>query len=127
MAGTSRAGPSRTDRLVSACEAVSARLEAKEAGAIDSDIFAELGEIPFWLVALAEAKNQIGDPIHRGLEWAPNRIAHGVLVAAPTTRHYGSELGRLVFGRAVPGAASGQKWLAGQQIALGPKDRRHLG
>jgi hypothetical protein len=115
--------PSRANRLAEACEAALARLATKEAQGIDPDVFAEVGEVLFWLCALAEANGRRRHPLLRGLEWARDRITHGVIVTAPVRWHYGSEPGKLVLGRAMLGTASGHIWLDRSHIAHGPNDR----
>jgi hypothetical protein len=116
-------GPGRTARLNDACQAAIERVSAKEDAGIDPDIFAEVGEALFWLVALAEA-NERRDPLLNGLTWARNRITHGVIVAAPVNWHCGSELGRLVLGKAILGTTSGHEWLDRASVPLGQNERR---
>jgi hypothetical protein len=123
MTGGPPTQPKRNDRLIAACEAAVDRLESREAVGVDPDIFAELGEVLFWLGALAEAKGQQGDRLLLGLRWARNRITHGVLVTAPTSWHYGAEPGRLVLGRAVLGTSSGHEFLPRDRVVLGPNDK----
>jgi hypothetical protein len=117
-------GPGRTVRLSDACQAAIERMSAKEDSGIDPDTFAEVGEVLFWLVALAEANGR-RDPLLNGLRWARNRITHGVIVAAPVDWHYGSELGRLVLGKAILGTSSGHEWLDRASVPLGPNERRN--
>ncbi len=122
LVGDSEHTLSGTDRLERACEAALGRLAAKEQGGIDPDIFNELGEALFWLRALAEANRRSG-PVLNGLRWARNRVAHGILVTAPTSWTHGSELGRLVLGRSVLGSVSGSRWLARSEIIVGTRQR----
>jgi hypothetical protein len=109
---------SGTDRLERACEAALGRLVVKEREGTDPDIFNELGEALFWLRALAEA-NRRSDPVLDGLRWARNRVAHGLLLTAPTAWTYGSELGRMVLGQSMLGTTSGSRWLARSEITAG--------
>ncbi len=114
----------RAARLSSGCEAAIGRVAAKERVGIDPDTFAELGESLFWLSALAEANGRGRQPLLLGLQWARNRITHGVVVAAPVEWQYGAELGKLVLGKGRLGTTSGHEWLPRSSVALGPNDRR---
>jgi hypothetical protein len=115
----------RTARLEVACDAAMNRLRVKvDALTGDRDPFAQLGEVLFWLFALTE-ENSRSDPLLVGLRWARNRIAHGVVVAAPIEpRIYGSEPGLAIPGVSMPGSASRPaRWLPRSAIQLGPRDR----
>lgn len=105
-------------RLATACSAAIERYAAKEREGINPDIFAELGESLFWLIALAEASGRHKIELFRGLRWARNRIAHGVLVTAPVEWQYGAELGRAVLGPIVLGTTSGNEWLPREDISV---------
>jgi hypothetical protein len=74
---------SRSARLLRACDDAIDRLGAKERAGTDPDTFAELGEALFWLFALAEANGRDSQGLLLGIKWARNRIAHGVVMAAP--------------------------------------------
>ena len=112
----------RADRLALACEAALERLAAKEAGGVDPDVFAEVGEALFWLIALADETGKRQVPLLNGLRWPRNRTAHGAIVTAPAEWHYGSEPGRLILGRAVLGTISGHVWLERGKVPRGPND-----
>jgi hypothetical protein len=109
-------GRSGTSRLVDACEASLARLVEKESAGIDPDVFAEVGEVLFWLYALAEENRKNRWPLFEGLRWARDRMAHGVMLAKPAEWHYGTELGRWVLGRGQLGTTSGHEWLQSSGI-----------
>jgi hypothetical protein len=107
------------DRLRQACLAAIERCAAKENEGIDPDTFAELGESLFWLIALAQATGKHKKTeLLRGVGWARNRIAHGVLLTAPVEWHYGTDLPRLVLGRGVLGTRSGHKWMPRDAIVI---------
>jgi hypothetical protein len=114
---------SRSARLLRACDDAIDRLGAKERAGTDPDTFAELGEALFWLFALAEANGRDSQGLLLGIKWARNRIAHGVVMAAPVRWRYGAEPGRLVLGMGMLGTASGLEWLPRSSVTLGPKDR----
>lgn len=103
-------------RLVVATDIAILRYRTKERRAIAPDVFAELGEALFWRCALAEVVGANREPVVLGLRWARNRVAHGIVLTAPTAWKYGAEPGRLVLGRAVPGATSGHAWLAREAV-----------
>jgi hypothetical protein len=111
----------REDRLVAAAEAALNRLKQRQRDDAEPDIFAELGETLFWIAALAELKGQQKTRLILGLQWARNRITHGVLVAAPATRIRGGELpAPLPF---VPGVRTHYTWLQRSAVTLGPDDQ----
>jgi len=115
----------RTDRVEAACDGALARLVAKESQGVNPDVFTEVGEVLFWLYALASARHRHKDAVFKGLGWARDRIAHGMLVwEAPVQWRYGSELGRWVIGRGQLGVRSAHMWLASDKIPLGPNDRK---
>lgn len=112
----------RVARLADACEAAIERVAAKTAARLD--VFAELGEALFWLTALTEENGRSGVPLLSGLKWARNRVAHGVIVAAPVRR-----AGLLVGpggDHVGPGGGtvgpSGHLWLKARDVPLGPKE-----
>jgi hypothetical protein len=111
------------DRLRQACLAAIERCDAKESEGIDPDTFAELGESLFWLCALAEATGRHKTELLRGLRWARNRIAHGVILTA-VGWHYGTELDRWVLGRGELGTTSGHEWLTRDAIVTSRTQRR---
>ena len=113
-------GDEGVERLHSACLAAVERCAVKERDGIDPDTFAELGEALFWLIALAEARGRHKKTaLLRGLGWARDRIAHGVLVTGPQEWHYGTELGKWVMGKGALGTRSGYRWLPSD--AVNPK------
>jgi hypothetical protein len=112
------------ERLRLACLAAIERCEAKEREGINPDTFAELGESLFWLLALAEASGRHKTELLRGLGWARDRIAHGVLLTAPVSWHYGTELGKWVLGRGALGTSSGHEWRASDAVLLSRTQRR---
>lgn len=110
----------RAARLVTAAENALARLRAAAPG----DVFAELGESLFWIVALAQARRMQGDPLILGLKWARNRIAHGVLVAAPVQYKHGAQLGYIRLGYTRLGTGPSFTWVPRHLISLGPEEWR---
>jgi hypothetical protein len=100
------------------------RCEAKEDEGIDPDTFAELGESLFWLVALAEARGRHKTELLQGLGWARDRMAHGVMLTAPVSWHYGTELGKWVLGRGAFGTSSGHEWRPRNSISTSRTQKR---
>jgi hypothetical protein len=78
----------------------------------DPNVFQELGEALFWMCAYAEAGRGYRTDRLIGLNWARNRVAHGLIVTTPVNWMWGTELGRWQLGKGVLGATSGHKWLA---------------
>lgn len=104
------------ERLRLACLAAIERCAAKEREDVNPDIFADLGESLFWLLALAEANGRQKRELLRALGWARNRIAHGVLPVAPVAWRYGTELGKWVLDRGMLGVSSAHEWLLRDKI-----------
>jgi len=110
-------GDEGVERLHSACLAAVERCAVKELDGIAPDTFAELGEALFWLIALAEARGRHKKTaLLRGLGWARDRIAHGVLLTAPQEWHYGTELGKWVLGKGKLGTRSEYRWLSPNEV-----------
>jgi hypothetical protein len=70
-----------------------------------------------WLLAFAEAKDRHKTEFLRGLRWARNRIAHGVLTSAPASWRFGAELDRLLLDKSALGTRSGHEWLSREVIS----------
>src|ERR1019366_8570135 len=65
-------------RLIEACEAALTRLEAK-AGP-NYNIFAETGEVLFWLYAISSFEDDENPTIAPGFRWARDNYGHGILL-----------------------------------------------
>jgi hypothetical protein len=113
------------ERLRLACLAAIKRCAAKEGESLDPDVFAELGESLFWLLALGEATGRDRKTeLLQGLGWARDRIAHGVLLTAPVRWHHGTDIGRWILGQGVLGTTSGHEWLTRDAIETSRTQRR---
>lgn len=117
----------RASRLAEACERAIDRVEARTAAR--EDVFDELGEALFWLVALTRTNHRSDSPLLSGLTWARNRIAHGVIVAALAGRGGmmvgpGGDLVGPGGGTVGPSAYS---WLPVGAIPLSPTERAGAG
>lgn len=84
-------------RLVEACSAALERLEAKSGP--EHNIFAETGEVLFWLYAISNfgVKHPTISP---GLRWARDQHAHGLLLTEIHYTDHGAMLGRMQLGAA---------------------------
>jgi hypothetical protein len=104
------------DRLVNACETALVRLERKAQSSRlkPQSIFAETGEVLFWLAALGDTARR--SKMNPGLYWARNQYAHGNLLSEVIEFQHGSEL-PLVLGKAVLGARSQHLWMASAEIS----------
>lgn len=107
-------------RLVDACEAALQRLEAKS-GPLHN-IFADTGEVLFWLHALGDE----GDGRNRlspGLQWARHQYAHGNLLTDVVEYDHGATLGHFVIGRTKLDAPPRHIWTARPNIGINAKAR----
>jgi hypothetical protein len=90
------------DLSIAACRAALARLEAKT-GTDPRDIFAEVGEVLFWLYALGDVGNRCND-MHAGLRWARFMHGHGCLLTHSVYYDHGAALGHFVLAQTALGA-----------------------
>lgn len=95
-------------RLIEACEASFARLEAK-AGPIHN-IFAETGEVLFWLYAISNYGVDEPETLSDGVRWARDNYGHGNLLREIHYTDYGAILGHLVLGVTRLGAPPVDRW-----------------
>jgi hypothetical protein len=112
--------PFRT-RLVEACNAALERLEAKSGP--EHNIFAETGEVLFWLHALGDD----GDGVNRlspGLQWARHQYAHGNLLTEAVEFDHGATLGHFVVGSTALDTPPHYRCMPRTTIGINAKARR---
>jgi hypothetical protein len=112
------------DRLIGACKTALARLEAT--GADPPHVFAETGEVLFWLYAIGDTGH--GNLLSPGFQWARHQYAHGNLITEAVEYQYGAVLGRMMLGSTPLGAPSVHRWTPREHIGTYPKahDRTDL-
>ncbi len=111
------------DRLVAACRAALARLELEARPSPEPhSIFAETGELLFWLYALADDGG--GNRLSPGLQWARHQYAHGNLLTGVIEYDYGATLGHFVLGQTRLDAPPQHRWMARTTIGINAKARR---
>jgi hypothetical protein len=101
--------PFRT-RSIEACEAAFARLEA-QAGPLHN-IFAETGEVLFWLYAISNYGVDEAETLSDGVRWARDNYGHGNLLREIHYTDYGAMLGHFVLGVTRLGAPPVHRWAA---------------
>jgi hypothetical protein len=107
-------------RLIEACEAALARLETK-AGP-EHNIFAETGEVLFWLYAISN--DGVEHPtIAPGLRWARDNYGHGILVWELHYTDHGAMLGHLRLDVTPLGAEPVHRWVG---VNASPGERHRL-
>ena len=116
MSAAPSTGSGGAARLAAAARNAIDRLDEVQSAGIDPDVFVEVGECLFWLIALADQLNAKDDLVN-GLRWPRDRIAHGQIVTAPTHWHYGTELGRWVLGAGALGTISQHLWVSRPSVA----------
>jgi hypothetical protein len=104
-------------RLTEACSAALERLEAK-AGP-EHNIFAETGEVLFWLYAIGERRPK-ANRISFALKWARDQYAHGKLLSDVVEVDYGAALGHLVLGKSKLDAPPQHVWMATKDLPTRP-------
>jgi hypothetical protein len=107
-------------RLIEACRDALARLEAKAGPG--HNIFAETGEVLFWLYAIGDEPG--GNRLHAGFQWARHQYAHGNLIADVYWTEWGAMPGTFIPGRTMPGSLPVCRWLPCDRIARYAKARR---
>jgi hypothetical protein len=111
------------DRLVAACQAALARLEVEaRPGPEPHSIFAETGEVLFWLHAMGDECGS--NRISPGLAWARHQYAHGNLLTGIVEYDYGTMLGHFVLGQTKLDAPPQHRWMARTTIGINSKARR---
>jgi hypothetical protein len=88
-----------TPRLAAAFANAFGRLETVAERGPPSDIFEALGETLFWLTALAEANRKGKNQTVLAMQWARDRIAHGLIVVEPVSWDDGSGLAMMMPAR----------------------------
>jgi hypothetical protein len=104
-------------RLVEACSAALDRLEAKSGP--EHNIFAETGEVLFWLHAIGETNPQ-ARRISSALKWARDQYAHGKLLSDVVEVDYGAVLGHLVLDKSRLDAPPQHVWMATKALPTKP-------
>ena len=105
------------DRLIGACETALLRLEAT--GGDPPHVFAETGEVLFWLFAIGDTRS--GNLLSPGFQWARNQYAHGNLITEAVEYHYGATLGHFVLGASRFGEPPAHRWTPREHIGTYPK------
>jgi hypothetical protein len=108
------------DRLIGACETALTRLETTSGD--PPHIFAETGEVLFWLYAIGDTGQK--NLLSPGFQWARHQYAHGNLITEAVA-FYGATLGsRWTVGSGIGlGAPAVHRWMARGEIGTYPKAR----
>jgi hypothetical protein len=87
-------------RLIEACSAALERLEAKSGP--EHNIFAETGEVLFWLYAISAHDDDDGRPdtLSKGFRWARDNYGHGLLIQELHYTDHGAMPGGMQLGTA---------------------------
>jgi hypothetical protein len=109
------------DRLIGACETALRRLEATRGD--PPHVFAETGEVLFWLYAIGDTGKPQDHLLSPGFQWARHQYAHGNLITEPVEYHYGATLGHFVLGKSRLGEPPIHRWAA--RPGIGRYEKAH--
>jgi hypothetical protein len=111
---------SPSDRLIGACETALARLEASRGD--PPRIFAETGEVLFWLYAIGDTGGD--NLLSPGFQWARHQYAHGNLITEAVEHHQAVPIGRMMVGPTPLGMPWVHRWMARTDIGTYAKARK---
>jgi hypothetical protein len=110
------------DRLIFACETALARLEATRGD--PPRVFAETGEVLFWLYAIGDTGKPEDHLLSPGFQWARHQYAHGNLITEAVEYHHGVPLSSH-DARIDPGAPWVHCWTPREYIGTYAKAHRN--
>ncbi len=99
-------------------------MEAKSRSSPDpQSIFAETGEVLFWLHALGDDGGGVSR-LSPGLQWARHQYAHSNLLTEAVEFDHGAKLGHFMMGTTALDTPPQHLWMSRSSIGLYPKARR---